>query len=170
MLNAEGFPVDAGNGLWLECPLPGTGDEQTAFIEKAATSGIAGLYVRCIESRANMEMCSALMAVGEAEANRDEGTLGLIASLETPLSILNAADIAKGHPRLRALVFDGKRLGAALHLNPAAHPVMQAQNTLLLAASAASVPALLDSDQQTTENMDSFFQEIASRGFDGAVI
>lgn len=169
LLKAEGFQADEANGLWLECTLPDSSEAQTAFIETAATPGIAGLYVHGIESRADMEMCSALMAVGEAEANLQDGALGLIASVETPRALLNAADIAKGHSRLKAIVFGEDGLRQALLLEIAAPALMQAQATVLFTAKAANVPALAVSYAQATTLAGSDPREIAAAGFDGAV-
>lgn len=170
--NTSGFLTGVGaNGVqWAETALPRDRETQNNLIALAATPDISGIYIHGIESRADMEMCGMLMAVGEAEAGIEEATLGLIAVLETSAAILNIHDIAKGHPRLRGLAVDEARLAEALGVAVAAPAVTQSLVSALLAANAAGVTSLLVSEDIEAGDARERYEAIKAMGFQGLVV
>ena len=93
----------------------------------------------------DVQHLGAKLAVREAELGLPAGRIGILAAgADTPAGVLALAGLAGASPRLRALVWEGGRLSRALGLSdPAAAPLLQARDLLVIAAAAAGVPALV---------------------------
>ena len=90
----------------------------------------------------DIQRLAAKLAVHEAEAGLMAGATGILAAAaDTPAGVLALAGVPGASPRLRALVWDGDRLAAALGTGATAQPCRQARGLLRLAAAAAGVPA-----------------------------
>ncbi len=154
---------------WLDTDMPMSVAAESEFIAHASSKAIAGLFVRNIETLADIEKCATLTAVGEAEGSLEDGRTGLIACIQSPSAILNAATLVQGHLRLNALVFDAGTISAALGVCESADVIRHARSTLLLAAAAACVPALTMTDASQAQDFRAACESARAEGFAGIV-
>ena len=85
----------------------------------------------------DIQRLAAKLAVREAEAGLAAGTTGILAAAaDTARGVLALPAVPGASPRLRALVWDGEALAAALGVDAAAEPCRQGRGLLRLAAAA----------------------------------
>ena len=113
-----------------------TFDDDLAIAARAAIEGVA---LPDCGSGADVQHLAAKLAVAEAESERPDGELGIVAFVGgTPAGVLALGSIVGTSRRLRALVFDGASLDRVLPR--ASAPFGTARALCVLAAHAAGVP------------------------------
>jgi citrate lyase subunit beta/citryl-CoA lyase len=71
----------------------------------AVQPGLAGIRLPKVEDADAVKRAADLIAQAEAAAGLPDGTVFVVCALETAKGVLAAADIARSHPRVRALGF-----------------------------------------------------------------
>ncbi|MBY6242284.1 aldolase/citrate lyase family protein [Methylosinus sp. Sm6] len=146
LARAQGGP---GPALWVKvAPLDSAAiDGDLAAIVAAGAQGVV-LPRAC--GGASLQHLSAKLAVAEAEAGRDDGSIRIMAlATQTPAAIFALGDYAGVSRRLEALAFDTEPLRLALGaacdenaLRDASTPFAFARTCLRLGAAAAGVAAI----------------------------
>lgn len=113
--------------------------EMRSLIEHAPIAGVA--LIGCRDG-SDVQQQAARLAVAEAETGRTAGVLEIIALVgSTPAATFALGSLVGASTRLRALVFDGASLAAAVP--PQSSAFAAARGASLLAARAAGVPAYI---------------------------
>lgn len=114
------------NPLWLEC---------IRDLEASVRTGVQALHIAYCENAEHVRFIDGIVSELEAERNIEVGTVKLIAMIESPDSLIQAADIAKASPRLYGLTLGvedyATSMGATTSqelLRPAVLQVIQAAN------------------------------------------
>lgn len=163
--------INTGRRLWLETPLPNDMVSESALIEKTASGTLAGIYLVGADGWPDVEKCGHLLAVAEAEAGLDEGTLRVIAVVGTPAGVLSLKAAQPAPARLHALVFDACRLAQAMNARESATAIAShTAASIALAAHAAGVPALYLSGVQAADAMLDVGNAARENGFSGMVV
>lgn len=112
------------NSLWLKC---------IRDLEASVRTGVQALHIAYCENVEHVRFIDGIVSELEAERNIEVGTVKLIAMIESPDSLIQAADIAKALPRLYGLTLGvedyATSMGAATSqelLRPAVFQVIQA--------------------------------------------
>ncbi|MFF8802283.1 MULTISPECIES: aldolase [unclassified Methylobacterium] len=96
------------------------------------------VLLRDARSGRDVAALGARLAVCEAEGDRPDGSLSILAAIRHPLGLLGAAGFVGASPRLRGLGLDAPALAALLGEGEA---LAQARGMIRIAAAAAGVPA-----------------------------
>jgi citrate lyase subunit beta/citryl-CoA lyase len=129
----------------------------------ATAAPIAGIALPHCRNGADLQHLAAKLTVAEAENDRTDGELGIIALVAgTPAAALKLDTLVGASNRLRALVFDGASLGLAVPRDSA--PFAAARAMSVLAASAAGVPAYA---QMVGQNLTAYCEAARRDGFAG---
>lgn len=120
------------------------GDVVEADLDSLVSVAPDGVFLRACAGRANLRQLAVKLAVREAKAGLPDGVTKIAAFVGgDPSAVLALATCAGATPRLAALAFDEAGLRAAMGLDEAgAAPIATARALVVLAASAAGVPAL----------------------------
>lgn len=126
------------------------------------------------ETAGDVEAVEALVAKYEKEAGREEGSIALMAAIESPLGVLNALDIARASDRLIGIAFGAEDYVTAMKTSRSKEgsELFFARSQIVNAARAAGIYAL-DTVYSDLNNEEGFIEEVtASRrlGFDGKSI
>lgn len=123
------------------------------------------------ESAADIREIADIIDKAEKEHGFAQGSIKLMAAIESAEGILNAREIAKAHPRMVALALGGEDFIADLRTTRSKEgtELLFARSQLLLAARSAKIDAI-DSVFAQIEDTETFAQEvklIKQLGFDG---
>ncbi len=148
-----GFPAMAGPSPTVRAwddpgpadllAIPAGADE--AILSAAVTRGSAALLLTDCHSAEDIGRLAARLAVAEATLGLDDGVTSIVALLDHPAGVLQAASIASASRRLLAIGLDPAALAAALGTPPdSPTPALDtARGLVLLAAAAAGLPAVI---------------------------
>jgi len=132
------------------------------------------ILLRGLAKFADLEQCSARLAVLEARHSVPEGSISILAALgDTPSSVGLLSLVWPVLPRLGGLIFIAERLLDNFSVSPSApprdwpDPIRLARSLTVLKAKELAVPALLWRDET---NFDPDFDHCAKRdGFSGII-
>jgi citrate lyase subunit beta/citryl-CoA lyase len=149
-------------------PLAGAGPEQLAAALAAAPQGI---WLSAALGRAQVEELASRLAVAEAESDMPDGSLRIVASVETAAGALAAPSLAEVGPRLAAISLDlaslsrelGCEAGSGPHLPD---PLRAARGSVALSAAAAGIPAICSATAEPAD-LDAFAAEASRARRDG---
>lgn len=145
----------------------------------AVETGLGGVILPGPCRGADVQRLDVMLSAAEAVAGRAVGEMRIVAlATDHPAGVLALDSFSGKSPRLLALGGAGRRLAAALSLeDPAAEPIRQARGLLVLAAAAAGVAALADSQSGPDfeaachrDRADGFSGKIATTADEAAVI
>lgn len=124
-----------------------------------------GVLLRDARSGRDVAALGGRLAVCEAEGDRPDGSLSILAAIRHPLGLLDAAGFVGASPRLRGLGLDAPALAALLGEGEA---LAQARGTIRIAAAAAGVAAFAWLAEESASRPD----DAAARwgGFDFLVV
>ena len=108
------------------------------------------------------------LAVHEARTNLPDGEIKIIACIDEPAALLQAASFIKASSRLIAITWDAQALAKALHAQRDSETLRHARSMVVMAARAAGVPALDCAAPDLTDNeLRRACVEARRDGFDG---
>lgn len=113
-------------------------------IRATACSQVAGYVLPHTLSANHVRYVEALLRDAEVEAGLEEGSLRLIATVESAEGLLNARDVARATPRLVALALDGTGFCADMGVEPSrdGHELLYARSHLAVCARGANLLAI----------------------------
>jgi len=140
-----------------------------ADMAAVATAGADAVALPKVDSADAVRQAERLLTAAGAPAH-----LAIWAMIETPLGVLNVADIAAATPRLTALVMGTSDLAKELHAahTPDREPLVTSLGLCLLAARAYGL-AILDGVHLDLQDMEGFAatcHQAAAMGFDGKTL
>ena len=143
-------------------------------VRVTVASGADGIRIAKCESADDVRAIEAAVVSAEKEFGREEGSVLLMAALESPMAVLNAYEICKASPRLFAIAISGGDFRRCMHTSGDGGGVdlLAARGNMMLAARAAGVQCF-DTVYTNLDDMDGFTQEfilIKNMGFDGKSI
>jgi citrate lyase subunit beta/citryl-CoA lyase len=149
-------------------------DASAADLSAAVEAGADAVMLPKAIGLADVERLDGRLAVAEAEADRADGSVGIVPlASESARAVLALPSLGAGHPRLRAIAWSGEDLatdlGAASSRRPDGTPPdaqRLARTLALLAASAAGVPAL-DTIFARFQDEDGLRREVEAAAADG---
>ncbi len=148
---------------------PVDSDVIEADLDSLVSAAPAGVFLQACAGRANLRQLAVKLAVREAEAGLPDGAVKIAAFAGgAPAAVLALGGAYAGAtPRLAALAFDEAGLRAAMGLDQAgAAPIEAARALVILAASAAGVPALA---APASQGDDRAYAAARRDGFSGAL-
>lgn len=123
------------------------------------------------ETRQDILAVEALIAEAESRCGRPVGSTRMMAAVEGPLGVLNAAEIAFASPRLIGIALGAEDYVTSLKTtrSPEGTELLLARSQILIAARAAGICALdtVYSDVENEEGFTAEVQLIKNLGFDG---
>ena len=115
-------------------------------LEAVVHPGIDGICLPKCESPAEVELLSSRLVRLEAERSVPEGSVKILAAIESAAGLLAAADIARGEPRMAGLIFGAEDFALDLGLGTAregeAAELVHARSTIVVAAGAAHIASV----------------------------
>lgn len=131
-----------------------------ADIEQTIDSRPDGYMIPKVEAAWQVAQVAERISAAERRNGWDEGSIILLALLETTLGIVNARDIAENSPRLVALVFGAEDLAGELGAirTPGGMEVLFARQSVVLHAKAFGLQAV-DTPYLDLENVDGLTAE-----------
>lgn|GEM_PF-6254693 len=118
------------------------GEHVTEDITTAVTAGVLGIVLPGIRSGADLQHLHSLIAVEEAIAGIEIGTVSIVAEIgDVAQGVLQAASLAGKTPRLSALFFNPQALAENLGARSDATVATTARAWALLGAKAADIAA-----------------------------
>ena len=108
--------------------------------------GLAGIRLPKVEDADAVKRAADLIARAEAAAGLPDGTVFVVCALETAKGVLAAADIARSHPRVRALGFGASDYALDVNAPCTSHGLesLYARSHLVLASRAGGITAPVD--------------------------
>lgn len=182
LIDADGRPteVEKLTARWRESgggpvvvrmrPLS-VGEHVSEDITAAVAAGATGIVLPGIRSGADLQHLHSLMAVEEAIAGVEVGTVSIIAEIgDVAQGVLQTTSLASKTPRLSAIFFDPQALAKNLRASSGATVVATGQGLALLGARSADITAfeVLSSPIDETECVDRC-RLLRAEGFLGAV-
>ena len=140
---AEFISHDAPTALLVRINWGTAGLDDLRAVVPAASASFAGIYVPKVSTVDELFPIDEELTRLERSSGRVEGSISIVALLETAQGILNAPVIAKG-PRVRRLAIGEADLGAELgiELSPGdEREMLSARSMLVLASSSAGIEA-----------------------------
>jgi citrate lyase subunit beta/citryl-CoA lyase len=120
-----------------------TTDEFALDIETALTPNIHGICVPKVERPEDVTQVAALMADAEARMGVANGTIRIVAAIESAAALLSAPAIAAAHPRLLGLMFGAEDyaldLGLGAQREGEARDLIHARSAIVVAAAAGRI-------------------------------
>lgn len=140
-------------------------------IEAMVFAGADVIRLPKTETKEDVEAVDLLITEAEAKCGRPEGSTRMMAAIEGPLGVINAAEIAFSSPRLVGIALGAEDYVTALKTSrsPEGTELLLARSQILAAARAAGISAL-DTVYSDVENEEGFLAEvklIKGLGFDG---
>jgi citrate lyase subunit beta/citryl-CoA lyase len=111
-------------------------------VAAAVASGADGIVLPKVESPLQLEQLDADLAREEHFAARAQRVVRLIALIETPQGVVQAAAIARASPRLVGLVFGGEDFSTAMGIAPLPEAMGWPAQAVAVAAAAAGIQPL----------------------------
>lgn len=135
--------------------------------------GLEGLVVPKVETPDQVRSVSQILDHRESELGLNQGTVRILAALESPKGLFNAYGIATASPRVIGLLFGAedfsRELSLPLRREGEARDLIYARSTLVTAAACAHVQAVdgVWPDLQDTEGLKVFALQSRRLGFSG---
>jgi len=135
--------------------------------------GLEGLVVPKVETPDQVKSVSQILDHRELELGISQGTIRILAALESPKGLFNAYAIATASPRVIGLLFGAedfsRELSLPLRREGEARDLIYARSTLVTAAACAHVQAVdgVWPDLQDTEGLKVFARQSRRLGFSG---
>lgn len=135
--------------------------------------GLEGLVVPKVETPDQVRSVSQILDHRESELGLNQGTVRILAALESPKGLFNAYGIATASPRMIGLLFGAedfsRELSLPLRREGEARDLIYARSTLVTAAACAHVQAVdgVWPDLQDTEGLKVFALQSRRLGFSG---
>jgi citrate lyase beta subunit len=131
-----------------------------------------GVVLTACRGRADIQQMSIRLALCEAQAGLESGSIGVIASVaQTPDAVFGLAGVAGASRRLAGVALDlaflPRAMGGGFGADSMA--VATARSLVAFAAAAAGVPALVFAGSVPPEALDAFCAQMRSEGFAGAI-
>ena len=111
-------------------------------VAAAVASGADGIVIPKVEAAAELERLDADLAREEHFAGRPQQAVRVVAIIETPQGVVQAAAIARASPRLAAMCFGGEDFATAMGIDPLQEGMSWPANAVAVAAAAAGVAPL----------------------------
>lgn len=142
-----------------------------ADIEAMVRAHIEVIRLPKTEKAADIRKLESLVAAAERAAGIPEGTVRLMAALESPLGIINAYEIACSSPRMIGIALSAEDFVTSMKTNRSAEGVelFEARGRIVIAARAAGIMAF-DTVFTDIADEEGFLREvrlIKQMGFDG---
>lgn len=146
---------------------PWAGDDIRAMV----AAGIEIIRLPKTESAADIRRLEELVVEAERACGRPEGSVLLMAALESPLGVINAYEIAGASPRMVAIALSAEDYVTSLKTTRSRDGVelAEARGRIVIAAKAAGIMAI-DTVFTDVADEEGFAQEVAlikQMGFDG---
>lgn len=140
-------------------------------IAAVVAPGVAGLRLPKCESAREVIEAGHLLDEVEAAHELPASTVRLYPTIESAVGVMAAADIAKAHPRVAALVFGAADFGASIGvMAPDFEATFLARSTLVLASAAAGIGRPVDGaflDITDLDGLRSVSRRVKNLGFAG---
>lgn len=111
-------------------------------VESACLAGVEALMLPKVENPSLLSMVADHLTAGEAAAGLPQGTIGLIALIETAQGLINAPDIARATTRLTALAFGTEDFSADCGFEPSIQTLSVPAQHLVWAARSAGLSVI----------------------------
>jgi len=111
-------------------------------LEAAIAPGVCALKVTKVSGPGHIQLIAEAVDTLEAERGMPVGHTKFVAMVETPSALLRAAEIARAHPRVVAMVLGGEDFATEMGMEPAGDTLQQAKIQCLTAARAAGIMPL----------------------------
>jgi citrate lyase subunit beta/citryl-CoA lyase len=154
-------PRIPGNRVWVRVNGLDTGLAEADLHAVIGVTGIAGLFLPKVETRAEVLRWDGMVAALEAARGITKGAVKLVLSIESALGVLHAYDMAVATPRVASLSFGGAQdgdlntdLGCAWSID--GPEMLHARSHTLLAARAARFDTPLDGVFSNIRDAESF--------------
>lgn len=118
------------NPLWLEC---------IRDLEVSVRPGVQALHIAYCENAEHVRFIDGIVSELEAERNIEVGTVKLIAMIESPDSLIQAAKIAKASPRLYGLTLGVEDYATSMGATTSQELLRPAVLQVIQAAKAAKI-------------------------------
>lgn len=151
---------------------PADSDTLDAELDVFGTDLPDGVILADCRGRRDLQRLSVKLGVREAQANRPEGVVRVLAMAgQSAAGVLKLPDFVGGARRLVGLVYDPAALSQATGLDPAASPLKAAMSQVAFSAAAANVAAFfaLSSDQDPAKLVRRCAQ-LRRGGYAGAIL
>lgn len=140
-------------------------------IRATVAAGIEMVRLPKTESAADIQEVERMVAEAERAAGRAEGSVLLMAAIESPLGVINAYHIAEASPRMAALALSAEDYVTSLKTSRSREGVelAEARGRIVIAAKAAGIMAI-DTVFTDVADEEGFAKEVAlikQMGFDG---
>jgi citrate lyase subunit beta/citryl-CoA lyase len=140
-------------------------------IRVCVAGGADGIRIAKCESAKDVRDVEESVLLAEREFGREEGSMLLMAALESPRGVLNASEICRASDRLFGVAISGGDFRKCMQTqyNPSGIEMLAARGNILLAARAAGVQCF-DTVFTDLDDMDGFRREVIQNremGFDG---
>jgi citrate lyase subunit beta / citryl-CoA lyase len=162
----EYAPKIEDNRVWVRVNGIETGLAQADLDAVIGVTGLAGLFLPKVETRAEVLRWDAMIAALEAERGVEAGAIKLVLSIESALGVLNAYDMSIAAKRVVSLTFGGAQdgdlntdLGCAWSID--GPEMLHARSHTLLAARAARFDTPLDGVFADVRDADGFERDTA---------
>jgi citrate lyase subunit beta/citryl-CoA lyase len=120
-----------------------TTDEFALDIDQVLTPAIHGVCLPKVERPEDVVGVAAMLAGAEERLGLTEGSIRIIAAIESAAALVAAPAIAASHPRLLALMFGAEDyaldLGLGAHREGEARDLLYARSAIVVAAAAARI-------------------------------
>ncbi|MFN8371727.1 MAG: CoA ester lyase [Anaerolineae bacterium] len=165
--------VDFGRSEKLVRINPASSDFYVDDIEGTIHAAPDGYVVPKVEHGRQVQEISSRLLAAEHNHGWEEGTLALLAIIETPMGIVNLREIASSDPRLSALIFGAEDMAGAMGAirTPDGWEVFYARSKVVLHAKAFGMQAidtpfvsLADADM---DNLIAETEQALYMGYDG---
>ena len=110
-------------------------------IEAAVIPGVTYLAIAKVDSPGHVKLIAEMVDRLEEARGLPAGSVGLTASIETPHAFTQVNEIARAHPRLRAIGLGSEDISAALGFEPTTESLFVMKQLVLIAAKAAGIEA-----------------------------
>lgn len=143
-------------------------------VRAAVAGGCDGIRIPMCETKEQVEIAEEHVKKAEEEFGLEEGSVMLMAALETPLSIINCYEICKASDRLMGVALSGGDFARTMHATTTktGEEYFMARSQIVLAARAAGVMCFdtVYTDLDDEETLRKETQMIKNMGFDGKSI
>lgn len=140
-------------------------------VRAMVAAGIEVVRLPKTESAADIRKLEEMVAAAERASGRQEGSVRLMAALESPLAVINAYEIAGASPRMVAIALSAEDFVTSMKTTRSREGVelMEARGRIVIAAKAAGIMAIdtVFSDVADDEGFNREVALIKQLGFDG---
>ena len=141
-------------------------------LEAVVQPGVKAVMIPKCDYAGKCVVVDELLTQLEAEAQMEEGSIGIIPLLESPGAFFNAEQIAKASDRNIAMILGGEDYATVCDIEPGPETLLMARQQIVFAARAAAITplGLLDTvaNYSDSEYMTSIAKKAKRFGFGGA--